>query len=245
MSFCANSITIPQPLRIGYNKIMIVSSTRIRHLLLDLDNTLYPASAAMSENITKRILDYVASYLKLPFEEAVSRRLQNLPAFGTTLEWLKAEHGLTDEASYFAAVHPESETAELAKDPALRPYLLSLGLPMTLLTNSPMSHAERLVRFFDIADIFQGIYDLTYHSGRGKPHADCFLSTLRAVGFSLEETLFVDDHPKYVRGWTEIGGKAVLVDEEGEHEELARTEGWYRIKSIYELKDLLAEIANS
>lgn len=213
----------------------------IRHLLLDLDNTLYPASGGMDEGITRRMIGFVASWLGISTEEAVRRRIEGLPGYGTTLEWLKAEHGLQDENFYFSQVHPESEIEELQKDPALRDYLLGLGLPLTLLTNAPMSHAKRLLRFFNIEDIFLGVFDVTYHNGKGKPHASSFLDTLSAVDHSVEDSLFVDDHPKYVRGYKAIGGQAVLVDEKDRFADLARDEDFWRIASIYDLRTLLID----
>jgi len=211
----------------------------IRHLLLDLDNTLYPASGGMDEGITRRMLEFVAQFLGVTFEEGVKLRLKGIPSYGTTLEWLKAEHGLTDQNAFFDAVHPESEITELQDDPALRPFLLSLGLPMTLLTNAPMTHARRVLRFFHIEDVFTGIYDLTFNKGKGKPHPDSFLNTLTAAGFTVQESLFVDDHPKYVRGYKNIGGRAAIVDESGAYRDMAEKEGFFHISSIYGLSDIL------
>lgn len=213
----------------------------IRHLLLDLDNTLYPASGGMDEGITRRMIGFVARWLGVPNDQAVECRVEKLPGYGTTLEWLKAEHGLTDETEYFDAVHPESEIEELQRDPLLRDYLLGLGLPLTLLTNAPMSHAKRILRFFNIEDIFLGVFDVTYHKGKGKPHPNSFLDTLSAVGHTVEDTLFVDDHPKYVRGYKAIGGQAVLVDEKDRFGDMERDEGFWRVPSIYGLRDLLME----
>jgi len=211
----------------------------IQHFLLDMDNTLYPASSAMDAGISSRMQQFVSDFLNVPLDEAIALRAQNVPNYGTTLEWLKIQHGLTDENAYFDAVHPESELDELHPDENLRPYLLSLGVPLTLLTNAPMSHATRVLDFFNISDIFLGVYDLTFHDGRGKPHPECFLNTLRDVGKTVDETVFVDDHPKYVRGYKTLGGRAILVDEKDRYNELAKQEGFSRIHSIYELKDWL------
>ena len=211
----------------------------IRHLLLDLDNTLYPASGPMDEGITRRMLDFVARFLNVPREEAMRLRVEGLKSCGTTLEWLRTSHALTDVNSFFDAVHPESEVNELRSDSGLRSYLQSLALPMTLLTNAPMVHATRVLDFYNIKDLFIGIYDLTFHNGKGKPHPSSFLDTLAASGYGVEETLFVDDLPKYVRGYKAIGGRAVLVDEKDCYAEIARLEGFGRIKSIYGLADLL------
>lgn len=207
----------------------------IRHLLLDLDNTLYPASGGMDAGVTRRMMQFVADYLSVSMEEAVRMRSMHLGKYGTTLEWLSVEHGLKDTATYFAAVHPPQELDELQKDPSLRPFLQSLGVPMTLLTNAPAAHAGRVLDFFGITDLFLGIFDIEYHGGRGKPHPDCFLETMRAVGKSIPETLFVDDHPKYLKGWQSLGGKGVLVNESLSLSALAEQEGYGIIRSIYEL----------
>lgn len=207
----------------------------IRHLLLDLDNTLYPASDGMDEGIRERMISFVAEFLGVPVDEAIRLRAEGLPSYATTLEWLTARHGLTDEDAYFRAVHPESEIGELRPDPDLRGYLLSLGLPMSLLTNAPIEHASRLLRFFGIEDIFLGVFDLTFHRGRGKPHPEAFLNSLSAVGKSVAETLFVDDLPKYARGYRALGGRAVLVDQSGQYAEIAEREGFGRVESIYGL----------
>lgn len=211
----------------------------IRHILFDIDNTLYRASDGMDEGITRRMLEFVARYLGVSFDEGLARRASGLPKYGTTLEWLKAEHGFTDEVAYFDAVHPESEISELKPDPNLRSYLLSLGLPMTVLTNAPMSHAIRVLKFYNINDIFTGIYDITFHGGKGKPHEAAFRATLDAAGFSVGETLFLDDLPKYVRGYKEIGGQAVIVDETGKYIDMAKMEGFGHVTTVYGLAAIL------
>lgn len=211
----------------------------IRHILFDIDNTLYRASDGMDEGITRRMLQFVARYLGTSFEESLARRASGLPKYGTTLEWLKAEHGLTDETAYFDAVHPESELSELKPDPNLRSYLLSLGLPMTVLTNAPMSHALRVLKFYNVDDIFTGIYDITFHGGKGKPHESAFRATLEASGFGVDETLFLDDLPKYARGYKAIGGKAVIVDETGKYADLAKMEGFGHVDTVYGLAAIL------
>jgi len=215
----------------------------IRHLLLDLDNTLYPASSGMDEGITRRMLAFVARHLGVSLEEGTRLRAAGLPSYGTTLEWLTVEHNLTDQNGYFEFVHPESEIEELERDERLRPYLLSLNLPLTLLTNAPAAHARRLLEFFNIEDIFLGVYDLNFNKGVGKPHPDSFRSAIAPSGFTVEETVFVDDHPKYVKGYKAIGGKAVIVDETGRYGELAEKEGYGRIRNIYELAALLGDPA--
>lgn len=211
----------------------------IRHLLLDMDNTVYPASDGMDAGMTERMKRYVTDFLGLPYEKAVALREERRPLFGTTLEWLKTEHGLDDFSDYYNAIHPENELEELKADSELRPYLQSLGLPMTLLTNGPAVHAERVLEFLNIADLFVDIWDLDRLGGRGKPAKEAFEAALSSTGFGFSDTLFIDDYLKYLIPWTQLGGKGVQVDEEGKDRITAAANGIISIRSIYELKDVL------
>ena len=83
------------------------------HLLFDLDNTLYPSTAAIDQGITRRMIGFVANLLNIDLQQAERLRAKRLPFYGTTLEWLKTEHGLEDVESFFSAVHPPEELDEI------------------------------------------------------------------------------------------------------------------------------------
>jgi putative hydrolase of the HAD superfamily len=183
----------------------------VRYLLFDLDDTLYPPSASMGAAIDRRMVEFVSRYLGLGPGEAALRRREALTRHGTTLEWLQKEHGFSDAEGYFEHVHPEGELSELSFDPGLRPFLLSLDRPMAVLTNGPMPHAARVLRFLNIDDIFLGVYDVLYNKLKGKPHPEAYLGALKASGFNIEETIFFDDSPKYIEGFRALGGRGVLV----------------------------------
>lgn len=189
--------------------------------------------------MTERMKHFVADFLGLPFKEAVALRAERRQLYGTTLEWLKTEYGLLDTGDYYKAIHPENELEELNPDPNLRSYLLSLDLPMTLLTNGPAVHAERVLGFFNIDDIFIDIWDLDRLDGRGKPAVEAYEAALSSSGFGFSETLFVDDYLKYLVPWVALGGKGVQVDEDGKDREQAAAAGISSIHSIYQLKDLI------
>jgi putative hydrolase of the HAD superfamily len=206
----------------------------IRHLLFDLDDTLYPPSASLGAAIDRRMSEFVSRYLELAMDEAVSRRREAITRHGTTLEWLQKEHGFSDAGGYFDYVHPEWELSEFVFDSELRPFLLSLDRPMSVLTNGPMPHAARVLRFLKIDDIFLGVYDVLYNKLKGKPHPEAYLGALRASGFSMEETVFFDDSPKYIEGFRVLGGRGVLV---GGKEALDPQTP--RVNSIYDIREFL------
>jgi putative hydrolase of the HAD superfamily len=214
----------------------------VKHLLLDLDGTLYPGSARLVAENTRRMICFIAEFLHISFAEARTLRANRNPQFGTTLEWLQAEHGLGGPGpddkekkawQYMRYVHPEEEVNELDFDPRLRPFLQSLHLPMTVLTNAPAFHAERILAFLRIDDLFLGIWDVARTGFLGKPHRNAYIGALSLSGYTIEETLFADDYGQYVRGYMDLGGGAVLVNDQ--KSEWAKTPSAPHIDSIYEI----------
>lgn len=187
------------------------SFEKIEHLVFDLDNTLYPASSKMDSGITSRMINFAAKQIGVSVEEATKLRKERMPIYGTSLGWLSAEHGLTDIQGFFAAVHPENEIEELDFDPKLRGFLQNLPLPMTILTNSPTIHANRVLDFFNIKDLFIFISDIETNGLKGKPNKNAYFNAVFQNNYNLSNSLFFDDHEKYTKGFTALGGKSILV----------------------------------
>ncbi len=207
-----------------------------RYLLLDLDNTLYSETLGLEREVLRRMNEYVARLLGLDFEEAAELRRSRMPAYGTTLEWIMAEHAFREVEDYFAYVHPEGEEAPLSADPELARLLDAIPLPKAIFTNAPREHAERVLDRLCVADRFEAIYDIRFNGLKGKPHADAVIRVLAACGVGAAETLFVDDVPKYVKGFIDCGGRGLLLDELDRHGALSLP----RIKSLSELLGIVA-----
>lgn len=231
---------------------------RPRHLIFDLDNTLYPSSAEMDRGITRRMILCVAEFLGVSYGEALKARDREAWRFSTTLEWLRAK-GLVNTENYFARVHPENEADELPADENLRPLLKSIDIPKIILTNAPSEHAERVLSKLGVPDLFDGIVDIRRCGLRGKPYSAAYEIALAVCEGTAEDTIFIDDMLKYTDGWTALGGTAALVgSENGSHlseELIARKYAigsslppgsrgkTFRIDSIYGLPALLDELA--
>ncbi|MBA3898550.1 MAG: pyrimidine 5'-nucleotidase, partial [Sphingomonadaceae bacterium] len=72
--------------------------------IFDLDNTLYPHSARLFEQVDRRITDYIARLFQVGHDEAYRIQKGYFHARGTTLAGLMAEHGV-DPHEYLADVH--------------------------------------------------------------------------------------------------------------------------------------------
>ena len=187
-----------------------MSHKKYRHLLFDMDNTLYPASSDMDKGITRRMLECVADFFHCDIEKATALRAERIVHFSTTLEWLRAE-GMSDIEGFLAHVHPDNEADELLPQPKLRDFLISLNMPMSILTNAPHEHADRVLEKLGVADLFEAVTDIRDAGFNGKPYPDAYVAALKKVGATLEETLFLDDMQKYTDGWVALGGTAVLI----------------------------------
>lgn len=190
-----------------------------------------------------RMLTFISQFLNLSYEKAAELRNSHLGNYSTTLEWLQVEHNFTDTEAYFRFLHPEEEKNEVDFDPNLRPLLLKLGekYHLSVLTNAPTIHAECILHHLNVYDLFDGIFDVETNNLKGKPHRDAYLKAIEVKGFTVEQTLFFDDHPKYIKGYSALGGKGVLVDKMGAYKDnpLAEEAPFARISTVYEIPALL------
>lgn len=183
---------------------------KYEHILFDLDNTLYPSTSAMDSGITMRMMECVAAFFHCSMEEAFALRKERMVHFSTTQEWLRSE-GMTDIEGFLAHVHPDNEADELQPQEGLREFLISLNKPMSILTNAPHEHADRVLAKLGITDLFEAITDIRDTNLNGKPYPMAYEAALKKVGAKVSNTLFLDDMQKYTDGYVALGGTAILI----------------------------------
>ena len=225
---------------------------KIEHLIFDMDDTLYPGTGKMNTGITRRMLQYVADFFGVNYEQGLELRKKNIGNFSTTLEWLMSE-GLNDIEDFFATVHPDDEADELTPDPKLRPFLESIDIPKILLTNAPLEHAERVLEKLNVKNLFDHICDIRFSELKGKPYPKAFKNALAVCNGTIDDTLFIDDLVKYTDGYMALGGTAVQVGKNPGHhlskdassackETPPHPGRTLHIDSIYEIMTLINEL---
>ncbi|MCL2192917.1 MAG: HAD-IA family hydrolase [Treponema sp.] len=189
----------------------------LKYLIFDLDNTLYSARYGLEDNVEQRLKKFTADFLGVSGAEAWRERKAAKGKYGTCLEWLMAEKGFTDIEAYLAAAHPEGEADALPRDDDLREFLSGIKMPKAILTNAPKEHADLILDKLGIPDLFTHIFDIRINNFVGKPRRDVFENALNTLGVQAFEVLFIDDVPSYAEGFADIGGKALLFDEDNVH----------------------------
>jgi putative hydrolase of the HAD superfamily len=212
-----------------------IVSKMVSFILFDLDNTLYPKSSGLDKEVNRRMTDFTARYLKISREEAQRLRETEAQPYGTTLKWLTGSHKLSDAEGFLTAVHPENLDAFFPPNPKLREMLLALPQPRAILTNSPTEHTARVLARLGIEDQFSRVFDIRYNGFQGKPSALTYKKVLDELGLNAAEVLFIDDMPRYLFPFRELGGQALLVDEAGAFKDA----GLPSIKKITELQNYL------
>lgn len=186
---------------------------KLSYILLDLDNTLYPASSGVARELSRLINQYTSRYLGISEEEALLSRRGHFARYGTTLQWLRQVHGFEDNEDFFDKVHPRDLGAYLSKDGSVKHAIEKIPLPMAIFTNAPEEHARRVTDFYGVTSRFTRFFDIRYHRLQGKPHPDSYQRVLSDLGISPGETLLVDDQPLYLEGFRALGGETLLMAE--------------------------------
>jgi putative hydrolase of the HAD superfamily len=207
------------------------------YLLCDLDETLYPASCGLMQAVSARMSAFVAEYLGVGREEAARIRSRLRVVYGTTLTGLMREHGLQVAEQYLAYTHDVPVADFLTEDPRLSEALASIPLPKSVLTNSPLEHAERVLNRLGIRDRFERVFDLRFNGFTGKPDPAVYGRALGELGRSAPEVLLVDNHLDYLAPFRAMGGRVLLIDEGGDG---AARDGVPTLSDIKELPAYLA-----
>ena len=186
----------------------------IKHVLMDVDHTLYPRSSGVEGEMVKLINKFVGEYLGVTAEEAARMRAER-PAgvYASTLDWLQRKYGFTDIYGYFRAIHPTRFWEHFPKNSELITMLDKLKVPCSIYTNSWSNHALNVMDYLEITPCFKKIYDLPFCHFIGKPDPRSFRYVLDDLKLEPSEVLLADDAPETIIAYTKIGGKGVLVDE--------------------------------
>jgi putative hydrolase of the HAD superfamily len=185
------------------------------YLLCDLDETLYPASCGLMQAVSVRMTAFVKDFLRVSEEEAARIRRRLRVVYGTTLTGLMREYGLEVAEQYLAYTHDVPVESFLADDPRLAAALASIPLPKSVLTNSPLEHAERVLKRLGVRPLFERVFDLRFNGYTGKPDAGVYARVLGELGRPAAEVLLVDNHLDYLAPFREMGGSVLLIDENG------------------------------
>jgi putative hydrolase of the HAD superfamily len=208
----------------------------IRHLLFDLDNTLYPQSSGLWEAIGDRINLYMTERLGMHPAEVSRKRDEFLVAFGTTLRALRHHYGI-DPDEFLAFVHDLPLGDYISYDAALDEMLQRLPFSKVIFTNADARHARRVLARLGIAKHFERIIDIYALEFINKPDRRAYVRALDYLSARSEECVFVEDSVINIKPARGMGMITVLV-RDGEAVDGAD----HQIRKVTELESLLKRL---
>src|SRR5438132_5387507 len=135
--------------------------------IFDLDNTLYPASCRLFDQIHANMTRFIADRLDLSPQAALVLQKTYFSEHGTTLRGLMTVNRI-DPDDFLAYVH-EIDLSCVPPDPVLVAALAALPGRKIVHTNGSVRHAERLLDHLGIAASLCGIVHIAAAGYAPKP----------------------------------------------------------------------------
>lgn len=182
-------------------------------IVFDLDNTLYPASCGLMDQLAQQIGAFVMKELELEEEAAQALCSHYYATYGATLHGLQRHHAHVDLDHYLTSVHQLQVEHFVQPNRRLNTLLARLPLRKIVFTNSIREHAERVLRCLKIAHHFEHIFDLRSFNFSGKPHVESYHQVLHHLGVDGSAVIMVEDILANLVPAKALGMTTILIDE--------------------------------
>ncbi len=183
--------------------------SHVRAWVFDLDNTLYPPSARLFDQIEVRMTDWVMAALGVGRDEADRLRTHYWATYGTTLAGLMTEHGV-DPGPYLSDVH-EIDMAHLVADAELAARISALPGRKIVYTNGCAPYAERVLAARGLTAVFDAVYGVEHAGFRPKPERAAFETIFAADGIDAASAAMFEDDPRNLAAPHQMGMRTVHV----------------------------------
>ncbi|MEM6376379.1 MAG: pyrimidine 5'-nucleotidase [Pseudomonadota bacterium] len=185
--------------------------------VFDLDNTLYPPSMRLFDQIEERMTQYVMATLGLERDRADWLRQDYWRRHGTTLAGLMQEHDL-DPDPYLEAVHDISFEA-LEPDAALAQRLAALPGRRLVYTNGSAPYARRVIEARGLDGLFDDVFGVEHAGFEPKPRRAAFEQVFGQAGVDPARAAMFEDEPRNLAEPYAMGMRTILVGPEPVAEE--------------------------
>ncbi|MDE3027781.1 MAG: pyrimidine 5'-nucleotidase [Paracoccaceae bacterium] len=183
--------------------------SHVRAWVFDLDNTLYPPSARLFDQIEVRMTAWVMQTLGVDRAEADRLRRHYWATYGTTLAGLMREHDV-DPAPYLTDVHDISLHA-LTPDPALATHIRALPGRRIVYTNGSAPYAERVLAARGLGGLFDAVYGVEHAGYRPKPERAAFEAVFTRDDLTPTNAAMFEDDARNLSAPHDMGMRTVHV----------------------------------
>ena len=187
----------------------ISSFSHVRTWVFDLDNTLYPPSARLFDQIEVRMTDWVMRALRVGRVEADRLRRHYWATHGTTLAGLMREHNI-DPAPYLTDVH-DINFDNLVPDQLLADRICMLPGRRIVYTNGSAPYAYQVLKARGLSGVFDAVYGVENAGFHPKPDRIAFETVFALDGLNPATATMFEDDPRNLAAPHAMGMQTVLV----------------------------------
>jgi putative hydrolase of the HAD superfamily len=184
--------------------------------IFDLDNTLYPADCNLFAQVDRKMGEFIARFLGVPFVYARHLQKTYYRQFGTTLTGLMQVHRM-DPKAFLDYVH-DLDLSVVAEHPELAQAIAALPGRKFIFTNGSVAHAERVAGKVGILHLFDGIFDIVAAEYVPKPVPACYDMFLTLHGVEATASAMFEDMPHNLEAPHTLGMTTVLVRSDYDHD---------------------------
>lgn len=183
--------------------------SHIESWIFDLDNTLYPASCRLFDQMHVKMGEYVSRLFNVDYAEAKRIQKTLFHKHGTTLRGLMVEHNHAPEG-FLDYVH-DIDYAPVPHSPELLAALEKLPGRKLVFTNGTRAHAQRVMDRLGISEAFHGVFDIVDSDHIPKPDATPYRKFLAAHDVEPTRAAMFEDIARNLEVPHAIGMTTVLV----------------------------------
>ncbi|WP_316012863.1 pyrimidine 5'-nucleotidase [Roseobacter sp. HKCCA0434] len=177
--------------------------------VFDLDNTLYPPSAGIFDQMDGLMNDWIARELRVSHDDAQAMRESYLEQYGTTLGGLMLNHGI-DADAFLAETH-DLDLGEIEMKPALRAAIDALPGRKYVFTNGSREHARRVTAALGLDGVFDQHYAIEDANYISKPRREAYDRVFAAAELQGHTAAMFEDMAENLIVPHSLGFRTVLV----------------------------------
>jgi putative hydrolase of the HAD superfamily len=181
----------------------------IENWIFDLDDTLYAMSPELATMFDRRMRTFIAREMGLSEDKASEVQHDLFRRHGATARGLMIEHGISAD-DFLDYVH-DVDHRSVAPDPALAATIAALPGRRYVLTNSPMSHAERVIAQLGVDGHFADIFDFSRSGHHAKPSPLVYQRLIDETGIDPGRAAMFEDMARNLAEPQRLGMTTVLV----------------------------------
>jgi len=177
--------------------------------IFDLDNTLYPASCRLFDQVDRLIGRFIEMELGLDAVAARSLQKRYFREHGTTLAGLMRHHAI-DPHEFLDFVH-QIDVTPVEPSPALGRALARLPGRKLIYTNGSTTHAARVMERLGVAGHFEAVFDIVASGFVPKPEAESYRRLIERHAIDPRRSALIEDLPKNLVPAAGLGMTTILV----------------------------------